>query len=125
MTTETQTQTRQIVRAYFDAWTSGNVSACGQYFADDLAYEGALTKLNSAADYLISLGNFRKLVTTGIDLISELYGDDEASLIYDTHTMAGTIRIAEHVRLTNNKISSLILIFDPRSLLEFKAKAGQ
>ncbi len=128
MTIETQTRTRQIVRAYFDAWTRGDIAACGQYFADDLVFEGALSKLNSAADYLVSLGNFRRLLTTGNDLLSELYGDTEAMLLYDSHTVAGTIRIAERILLTGDKISSIILLFDPRALLAFKeaqASPGQ
>lgn len=125
MTTEIQTQTRQIVRAYFDAWTCGDVSAAGQYFADDFTFSGAIRSLDSAAEHLATLGNFRKLITTGIDLISELYGDAEATLVYDVHTVAGIIRSAEHIRLTDGKISSIILIFDPRGVLAFKASASQ
>jgi hypothetical protein len=125
MTIKTQTQTRQIVRDYFDAWTHGDVSASGRYFADDLTVSGTLKHINGAADYLIALSDFRKLVTTGNDLISELYGDAEATLIYDSHTVAGVIRIAEHIRLTDGKISSIILILDPTALRASRASADQ
>jgi ketosteroid isomerase-like protein len=124
MTIDIQTQTRQIVRAYFDAWTQGDVAAVGQYLADDLSFSGSVKSLNSAADYLVALGNFRKLVTNGTDLISELYGESEATLVYESQTVAGTIRLAEHIRLSGGKISSILLIFDPTALLAFKARAS-
>jgi hypothetical protein len=120
---ETQTDIRQIVRGYFDAWTRGDVLAAGQYLADHFTFFGALKSLDSAAEYLATLSDYRKLVTTGNNVISELYGDDEATLIYDSHTLAGTIRIAEHIRLTDGQISSIILILDPTALRAFKAAA--
>jgi len=125
MMIETQAETRQIVRAYFDTWTRGDVPAAGQYLADDLAFTGTLRTLNGVAEYLAALNDFRKLISAGIDLISELYGDDEATLIYSAHTVAGAMRIAEHIRLTDGKISSIIVILDPTALRAFKAAAGQ
>jgi len=125
MLIETQTDTRQIVRGYFDAWTSGDLQAAGEYFADDLAFSGSLKQLKGAAEYLATLGDYRKLVTGGNDLISELYGDGEATLIYDSHTVAGTIRIAEHLRVADGKITSILLILDPTALRAFRAAAGQ
>ncbi|MER7502807.1 hypothetical protein AB0L05_06190 [Nonomuraea pusilla] len=49
-----------------------------------------------------------------MDLISGLYGEPEATLVYDVHTAtpAGTQRTAEHFRLTDGRITSIMLIFD-------------
>ena len=121
----TQTQIRQTVQAYFAAWSNGDVAASGQYLAADLAFSGAVNSFNNAADYLKALSGYRQLITTGNDLISELYGDGEATLIYDSHTVAGTIRTAEYIRFTDGKMSSINLIFDPTALLAFKAAEGQ
>ena len=46
-------------------------------------------------------------------MISELYGEGEATLLYDlrTSTPAGTQRTAEHFRLAAGKIASIILLF--------------
>lgn len=124
MSIDTQTQTRQIVRAYFDAWTQGNIASVGQYLADDLTFSGSVKSLSGAANYLAALGDFCKLATGGTDLISELYGENEATLIYESHTVAGLMRIVEHIRLTDGKVSSILLIFDPTALRAFKAKAA-
>jgi len=125
MAIETRSQTRQVVRNFFAAWTQGDVAAAGQYLADDLVFSGTVKSLNGASAYLTALSEYRTLVTTGNDLISELYGDAEATLIYNSHTLAGPIRMAEHFHLTEGKISSLILIFDPTTLFAFKAAHGQ
>jgi len=119
-----QTSVREIVRAYFDTWTRGDIAAAGQYLAHDLAFAGSVNTFTDAAAFLQALSGYRALITTGNDLISELYGDDEATLIYDSHTRAGTIRTAEYLQLSDGKISSINLIFDPTALLAFKAAAG-
>ena len=51
---------------------------------------------------------------TGVELRSELFGADEATLVYDVHTATpvGTQRTAEHFRLTNGLITEITLIFD-------------
>ncbi|MCA6091419.1 hypothetical protein LE181_04440 [Streptomyces sp. SCA3-4] len=55
---------------------------------------------------------------TGVDLISELYGESEATLVYDVHTSLpaiGSQRTAEHFHLTNGRIDTIRLIFDATS----------
>jgi hypothetical protein len=56
-------------------------------------------------------------------LVSELYGEDEATLIYDVHTPtpAGTMRSVDHFKLTGRKISSLELIFDATGWNQWKS----
>jgi hypothetical protein len=55
----------------------------------------------------------QKMVTR-TDLISELYGEGEATLLYDLHAPipGKTQRTAEHFRLAGGKIASILLIFD-------------
>jgi len=125
VTTETQSQTRQVVRSFFDAWTRGDLVATREYLADDLVFTGTLKSLQGASEYVAALRDFRQLITTGNDLISDLYSDHEATLMYHSYTLAGMIRMAEHIRLTNGKISSIVLIFDPTALVAFKASMGQ
>jgi hypothetical protein len=47
-------------------------------------------------------------------MISELYGSEEATLLYDleTSTPAGMQRTAEHFRIVDGKVSSISLLFD-------------
>ncbi len=118
--TETnQEQTHGIVRGYHDAWVSGDVDAAGAYLADEVVnpapFNNCSTDPISRADYLKFLRGFRQRVT-GVDLISELYGHGEATLVYDVHTStpagARTFPTAEHFRITGGLISNVILIFN-------------
>lgn len=47
-------------------------------------------------------------------MISELYGESEATLVYDVHTKTpvGTQRTAEHFQVRDGRIISIMLIFD-------------
>ncbi len=125
MPTQTQNQTRQVVRAYHDAWIGGDMLAASAYLADDFTGGGPFFSYDSPADCLASNSKFLPVVT-GLDMISELYGDAEATLVYDVHTAtpAGTIRTAEYFRLTDGRISSIILIFDPTKWLAMQTPAG-
>jgi len=94
--------TRQVVRAYHDAWTGPNVARAGDYIAQDFKTRASVGSYDSRTEYLAGLSNFRTNFVTRVDLLSELYGDGEAMLLYDVHTNtpAGTIRTAEHFRLS-------------------------
>ena len=62
-----------------------------------------------------------------MELISELYGEDEALLLYDVHTNtpAGTLRTAEYFKLTGAKIASTILVFDATEWKAMLARQGK
>lgn len=117
-------ETREVVRGYFDAWTGGDVAAAADYLADDLTFRGSIDSFDAAADYLATLERFRQTVT-GVELISELYSDGEATLIYDvdTATPAGTIRTAEHLRVDDDRVRSITLIFDASELRQLMPAA--
>lgn len=53
-------------------------------------------------------------MVTKVEMISELYGESEATLVYDVHTAlpVGVQRTAEHFRLRDGQIESITLIFD-------------
>jgi len=109
----TDTQTRRVVSAYHAARTAGDLEAAGAYLAPTFTFRSPMMGFDSPVTYLARHGAFQQLVT-GLDMISELYGEGEATLVYDLHTAtpAGTQRTAEHFRLTAGKISSILMIFD-------------
>ncbi len=120
-------RTRDIVRAYHAAWTSENPAAAGEYLADGFSTRAAVGSYDTRAEYLVGLTNFRTRFVTGVDLISELFGDHEAMLLYDVHTNtpAGTLRTAEHFTLDGDKIVSTILVFDATGWRAMMAEQGK
>jgi ketosteroid isomerase-like protein len=105
-------KTRQTVRAYHDARFRGDVAAASAQLAAGFAFQSPLMT-SDAAGHLVGLAGFLQVVT-GVDLLSELYGEAEATLVYDVHTATpvGTQRTAEHFQLRDGRIASITLIFD-------------
>lgn len=113
MTVDTQTQ--QTVRAYHEARFRGDVPAAVGHLAERFTFQSPLMS-SDAVGHLAGLAGFLQVVT-GVDMISELYGESEATLVYDVHTATpvGTQRTAEHFRLRDGRIASITLIFDATS----------
>lgn len=109
----TDTQTRRVVSAFHAARTAGDLEAAGAHLAPTFTFRSPMMGFDDPAEYLVRHGAIQHLVT-GLDMISELYGEGEATLVYDMHTAtpAGTQRTAEHFKLTESKISSILAIFD-------------
>lgn len=109
----TDTQTRQLVSAYRAARDAGDAQAAAGYLAPAFSFQSPLMRLDDPDLYLASHTAFQKVVTR-TDLISELYGEGEATLLYDLHAPipGKTQRTAEHFRLAGGKIASILVIFD-------------
>ena len=109
----TDTQTRRVVGAFHAARTAGDLEAAAAYLAPTFTFRSPMMGFDDPAEYLARHGAIQHLVTR-LDMISELYGEGEATLVYDMHTAtpAGTQRTAEHFKLTASKISSILMIFD-------------
>ena len=109
----TATQTRRIVRAFLDARIRGDFAAAAGHLSPDFSFESPLRRFENASDYLDSHAGFHPLIS-GLSLISELYGKDEATILFDlyTATPVGTQRTAEHLKLVDGKIASIVILFD-------------
>lgn len=105
--------TLDVVRNYHEARFRGDVPAAAACLADTFSFSSPLMTSSDPEGHLSGLAAFVQVVT-GVDLISELYGEAEATLVYDVHTAtpAGAQRTAEHFRLEKGKIAAITLIFD-------------
>lgn len=105
---------RDTVRDYHHARFRGDIPAAVRTLADTFRFQSPLLTSDSPHGHLGGLEAFLGIVT-GVDLLSELYGETEATLVYDVHTSVptiGTQRTAEHFRLSNGRIDTIRLIFD-------------
>ena len=107
------TETRRIVRAFHDARNFGDFETAGTHLAPAFTFHSPLLRYEDPAVYLASHAGFLAVVT-GLDMISQLYGEGEATILYDLHTATpvGTQRTAEHFRLVDGRITEILLIFD-------------
>ncbi|WP_440901759.1 nuclear transport factor 2 family protein [Actinosynnema sp.] len=104
--------TRAAVRAYHRARFAGDVPAAAARLAEGFTFSSPLMT-SDAEGHLAGLAGFLGVVA-GVDVISELHGEDEATLVYDVRTTLpfGVQRTAEHFRLADGRITSITLIFD-------------
>jgi ketosteroid isomerase-like protein len=113
----------EVVQRYHEAFGRGDVQEARSLLADDLYFKGPIDELQSADDYLASLGKLAQIVT-GTDVQKVLGDDEDVVTIYDLHTKtpAGTSPVAEWARVRNGKIAEMRVYFDARP---FAAMFGQ
>ncbi len=108
-------ETRRVVRAYHDAYRQGDVTAAGAQLAESFKFSSPIMAFDTVQQHVAALVRFVRFITD-IDMISQLYGEGEATLVYDLHTTmpgdAAKQRCAEHFRVSEGRISSIIIIFD-------------
>ncbi|MFF7944918.1 nuclear transport factor 2-like protein [Nocardia gamkensis] len=116
---------RRTIRAYHDARYCGDVATAAAQIGDVFTFRSPFITSDSPTGHLAGLDGFLGIVVD-VDLISELYGDSEATLIYDVHTAspAGIQRTAEHFRLHDGRITAITLIFDSGPWQAIMAAAG-
>ncbi|MFF2043398.1 hypothetical protein ACFVVX_23550 [Kitasatospora sp. NPDC058170] len=108
------TTTRGTVRAYHEARFQGDVTTAAAQIGEGFRFRSPFITSDSPTGHLDGLDGLLGIVT-GVELISELYGETEATLVYDVHTTPAigiTQRTAEHFRLRDGRITSIELIFD-------------
>jgi ketosteroid isomerase-like protein len=104
----------RIAEAFFDAWTSKDLTRARQLVHDDLSFEGPIDTFSDADSYLQSLQGLSQIIT-GIDKRKLFVDGDDVCIIYDMHT--GPVpdsRIAEWYTVRDGRIASISVVFDAR-----------
>ncbi|GAA2813567.1 hypothetical protein GCM10010441_42850 [Kitasatospora paracochleata] len=127
MTTGSATAaTRRTVRAYHEARFRGDVATAAAQIGEGFGFRSPFITSDSPTGHLDGLDGLLGIVT-GVELISELYGETEATLVYDVHTVPAvgiTQHTAEHFRLDSGRITSITLIFDSGPWQAIMSAAG-
>lgn len=117
---------RRTVRAYHEARFRGDVTTAAAQIGEGFAFRSPFITSDSPTGHLDGLDGLLGIVT-GVELISELYGETEATLVYDVHTAPAvgiTQHTAEHFRLHDGRITSITLLFDSAPWQAIMASAG-
>jgi hypothetical protein len=103
---------RPLVAAFLDARANPDADALA-LMAEAFTFESPLMRFDDRIAYLESHRAFQHLVRR-IEMISELYGPQEAALLYDleTATPVGVQRTAEHFCIADGKVAEIRLLFD-------------
>ncbi|RKE22920.1 hypothetical protein [Streptomyces sp. TLI_171] len=113
------------VRTYHEARFRGDVATAAAQLGPGFRFRSPFLTSDSPTGHLDGLDGLLSIVTA-VDLISELYAEDRATLVYDVHTAspAGIQRTAEHFHLHQGRITAITLIFDSAPWQSLMAAAG-
>ena len=105
------------VRTYHLAWTSGDFGRATTLLAEDLAVEVPLNEYAGKADFAEALRSFGA-AATDVRLLGALAGgESDACLIYDMDVASlGTLRVAEHFLVADDRIVRIRQIHDTATL---------
>ncbi len=120
-----ESTTRRTVRTYHDARYRGDTATAAAQIGEGFTFRSPFITSDSPLGHLDGLDGFLGIVVE-VDLISELYSDSEATLVYNVHTSSpvGIQRTAEHFRLHDGRITAITLIFDSAPWQAIMAAAG-
>jgi hypothetical protein len=111
-------KTRELVQAYYDSWKDGMASYDEERLRDilapDLRFEGPIAgKREGREPFLVGLADFVRALKAH-RIVRQMHAGDEASALYDCNVgaSAGTIRFAEFVRVENDRIQEITLLYD-------------
>jgi len=111
-------RTRKLVQAYYDSWKNGMASydeaRLRGILAPDLRFEGPIAgKREGREPFLVGLADFVRALKA-YQLVRQVHAGDEASALYDCNVgaSAGTLRFAEFVRVENDRIQEIKLLYD-------------
>jgi hypothetical protein len=106
-------ETRAIVRAYHDAYRRRDLPTIASLLGDQFRFSSPMMAFDSPRQHMAALERFVPFVT-GCEMISELYAEGEATLVYDLHVSLPprVQRSAEHFKVHDCRIAEIIIVFD-------------
>jgi hypothetical protein len=105
-----------VVRAYHEAWTSKRFDEAAALLAGDLEVKVPINEYPPTESFAEALRAFGSIVEH-VDLLSQMSAGNEAMLLYNMEVHGlGTIRVAEHFTVENDKIARLRQIHDTAGL---------
>jgi ketosteroid isomerase-like protein len=112
--------TRQVARRYFDAWTSGDGPTVASLLAPDFSFSAGDLRIDGREAFLAG-GAFPRDAT--VTMVAEAYQDDVAFQLYDASRGDRTIRVAEQLTVRDGQIASSTFVTDMAAFAVF-AGAG-
>lgn len=108
--------TTAIVRAYYDAWTTGDFDRAAALLGAGLQVEAPVNEYPTAGSFAAALKNFGSQATR-LELLAAMTDGDEGILLYDMDVAGlGTLRVAEHFTVRDGKITKIRQVHDTAAL---------
>lgn len=120
MSTTTQ-RTADVARGYFRGWTSGNRAAVEDALAEDFKFESAMVTF-TGRDQMLNAMQWPQGATTV--LVAEAYEGDQGFQMYDATNAGNTVRIAEHMVVSDGRLVYSNVVCDGAAFMAFMGMGG-
>jgi len=115
-----------LVTAYQDAWTAGDLDLAATFLAPDFTFESPGARFSSAADFLPFLTGFRSRIGGGWRQVAAFGDADEVLVMYELRGPAGQALplTVDHFVVRDGRIAAETLVFDTASFGQAMAGAA-
>jgi ketosteroid isomerase-like protein len=110
--------TQQVARRYYDAWTSGDSNTVVTLLSPEFRFAAGDMRIEGRDAFLDS-GAFPKDATT--TMVAEAYQDGVAFQMYDATRGDRTIRVVEQLTVHDGVIASSVFVTDMAAFMSFLA----
>jgi hypothetical protein len=108
---------RTLADTYFRAWKARDFTEFRSILADDVTFDGPLGQAANAEECVQGIQGLSQIVTDIV--VRKVFADElEATTWFELHTKVADepVLVANWSKVTDGKISSIQVTFDPRSL---------
>ena len=103
----------ELVAAYLDAFTAGDLETTATYLSDDFTFDGPGAHYGSAENFLTGSRAFVEGLRPGWSRVAAFGDDHEALLLYDLTLRNGApLRIADHCTVEDGLIHAETALWD-------------
>ena len=110
------TETRQIARRYFDAWTSGDAETVAGLLAPDFSFVAGDLRIDGREAFLAA-GAFPRDATTS--MVAEAYEGDVGFQLYDATRGGRTVRVVEQLTVRDGRLAGSVFVTDMAAFMAF------
>ena len=112
-----------LVTAYQDAWTSGDLDTAATYLAPDFRFDGAGVSYTSAQEFLPFLARFGGRIGRGWRQVAAFGDDDELLVMYELRGPAGQALplTVDHFVVRDGLLAAETLVFDTAAFTQAMA----
>jgi SnoaL-like domain len=110
-----------VAVAFIQTMPCQDMATAATYLADDVVFEGPLTRFTAAEPYLEAMGEFAKAVIA-VDIVATIGDDERAMIVYEMRTRPfGTLRAMEYFTVRDGRIRTDTLVFDTHKVRQAAA----
>lgn len=109
----------EVVKAYFDAWSTKDESLLRSTLAPDVSFVGALGSAEGAEACVKGLLNGMWKVSPQVTVLHRFVDGDDVLTWFEIHpSERAPVPVANWSHVENGRITRIRVTFDPRPLLE-------